>query len=501
MFVSLKLNVIANYASQIYITLAGLIMVPVYFRYMGAEAYGLVGFFGMLQGWLQLMDMGLSATLSREVTCYRAGGLAEDRMNALLRAMVALFVGAGSLTAVAAWLASDWVAGSWLQASTIPPLLLAQCISLMGLAAALRWIAGLYRGIVSGWEKQVWLGGYNVAIATVRYVGVLAVFAWIGVDPFTFFTFQLIVAVGELAILWWKAGILLPSAWTWPSLKLEPLRVMWRFSGALAFCSIAWVFVTQTDKLVLSKTLALADYGYFTMAVMVANSINMVANPISGALLPRLTFLVTQGEHDKMQDLYRNATQWVSVVVWPVAGILAFFAEPLLFAWTKDASVARQTAPILFWYVLGNACLGLAAFQFYMQFAHGNLRLHMLGNAVFVVVLIPGVVWASIYYGAVGAGRMWFAENLAFFLGWTWIVHRRFAPGLHWRWISLDVLPPALSALAVSCVLSYVVTWPAHRLLLAGQLTIFASLSFAAAALASPEVLFQARRFLAGRIK
>ena len=33
-------------------------MVPLYVRYMGVEAYGLVGFYAMLQGWFMLLDMG-----------------------------------------------------------------------------------------------------------------------------------------------------------------------------------------------------------------------------------------------------------------------------------------------------------------------------------------------------------------------------------------------------------------------------------------------------------
>ncbi|MGH9879537.1 MAG: oligosaccharide flippase family protein, partial [Nitrososphaerales archaeon] len=63
---SLKRNIIANYASQIYVTLIGIVMVPLYVRYMGAEAYGLVGFFAMLQAWFQLLDMGLTPTMARE---------------------------------------------------------------------------------------------------------------------------------------------------------------------------------------------------------------------------------------------------------------------------------------------------------------------------------------------------------------------------------------------------------------------------------------------------
>ena len=48
---SLKSNIAANYASQLYTTLIGIVLVPLYLRYMGSEAYGLVGFFAMLQAW------------------------------------------------------------------------------------------------------------------------------------------------------------------------------------------------------------------------------------------------------------------------------------------------------------------------------------------------------------------------------------------------------------------------------------------------------------------
>lgn len=485
---SLKRNIVANYASQVYVTAIVIVMVPVYLRYMGPEAYGLVGFFAMLQGWLQLMDLGLTGALTREVTCYRAGGLTKERMDALLRALLALFIGVGLLMALLVWLASDWFAGSWLKASTLKPNVLSECITLMGFAASLRWMAGLYRGIINGWEQQVWLGSYNVVYATVRYIFVLPVFIWVGSDPLVFFVFQLLVSVCELVVLWWKAGSLLSSARSMPSFQIEPLRAMWSFSGALAFTSMAWLLITQADKLVLSKTLTLADYGYFTMAIAVANGVNIIASPISGALLPRLTFMVTQNDMEALHNLYRNATQWVSVVVWPVACTVAFFAYPLVLAWTNSAIVAHKVAPVLFWYALGNACLGVTAFQYYIQFAHGKLRLHVIGNAAFIITLIPGVVWASINFGAVGAGRMWFVENLLFFLIWTWIVHSRFAPGMHFQWLFHDVLPIAIVTIVVSWVLSNIAVWPTERFYQLPLLLGISILTLLSACLASSSV-------------
>lgn len=67
---SLKKNLIANYIGQFYLTIIGIVMVPLYVRYMGAEGYGLVGFYAPLQAWFQLLDTGLTPALVRLVASY-----------------------------------------------------------------------------------------------------------------------------------------------------------------------------------------------------------------------------------------------------------------------------------------------------------------------------------------------------------------------------------------------------------------------------------------------
>ena len=58
---------------------------------MGAEAYGLVGFFAMLQGLFNLLDFGLTPTISRQTAQYNAG--VENALNfrRLFRALSLIF--------------------------------------------------------------------------------------------------------------------------------------------------------------------------------------------------------------------------------------------------------------------------------------------------------------------------------------------------------------------------------------------------------------------------
>lgn len=463
---SLKRNILASYATQIYVTLVGILILPMYLKYMGAEAYGLVGFFTMLQAWFNLLDMGLTPTVARETARFRGGATDALSYRRLLRALQLIFFAVALLGGGAMFLFSGHIAEGWLKVQTLPLAQVQLALQLMAVGVALRWMSGLYRGCISGSERLVWLGGFNAFVATLRFVGVLPVLIWVGHSPAVFFTYQLLVAVVELAGLAAKAFGLFPAVpagqqlgWS-PASLFTPIKPVLKFSLTIAFTSSVWVLVTQTDKLVLSKLLPLADYGYFTLAVLAASGVMMISGPISGALLPRMARLQAEGDEAGLIELYRNATQMVAVIAIPACLVLAFFAEQVLWVWTGDAHVVAHSAPVLRLYALGNGFLAMAAFPYYLQFAKGDLTLHLRGNGIFVLVLIPSLVWATWQYGAVGAGCAWLGSNALFFLGWVPLVHRHLVKGLHRQWLIQDLCPVLVPGLLAASALNALLPWP-----------------------------------------
>tara|TARA_R110002167_G_scaffold14301_1_gene58231 strand:- start:8193 stop:9713 length:1521 start_codon:yes stop_codon:yes gene_type:complete len=453
---SLKLNIISNYASQIYVSLIGIIMVPLYIKYMGVEAYGLVGFFAMLQAWFVLLDFGLTPTISREVARFSAGFMDALSFRRLYRAISIIFftialIGGGGLL-----LLSSMIARDWLNAVTIPLNEIQVAVQIMAVSVSLRWICGLYRGVITGSERFIWLGGFNALIATFRFLGVLLVMWYLGFTPIIFFSWQLLISVVEIVGLWLKSNCLLPSVQSasgsigW---SLTPLRSVIKFSLMLAFSASVWIMVTQTDKLVLSAMLPLAEYGYFTLAVLVASGIMLLGGPVSGAIMPRMAKLEAEGDRNEVIRIYRQSTQLVVVIAGSAAVTIAFCAQPLLWAWTGDAELASKSAPILTLYAIGNGILMVAAFPYYLQYARGNLRLHFIGNLLLLCILIPSVVLATIYYGVIGAGSAWILINLVYLLVWVAVVHSRLEPGLHNAWIVWDVLVVIIPAVLVSFVI------------------------------------------------
>jgi hypothetical protein len=101
--------------------------------------------------------------------------------------------------------------------------------------------------------------------------------------------------------------------------------------------------------------------------------------------------------------------------------------------------LAVLTAPILILYAIGNGFLGFAGFPFYLQYAKGNLRLHLMGNVIFVIFLLPSIIFASNNYGAVGAGFAWLLMNILTLLIWVPIVHNKLLPGINSKWFAQDI--------------------------------------------------------------
>lgn len=467
---SLKRNILANYTSQFYVALVGLLMVPVYIRHMGVEAYGLVGFFAMVQVAFQLLEMGLVPTVARETARYGGGAISALSLRRLLRALEIIFFLMAIIGALALILSADLIAAKWLKAEHLPAQEIAHAIELMALAAGFRWISELYRGVINGFEHLVWLGKFNVAVATARFVLVVPVFVWIGARPSDFFSFQLLVAVVELVVVARKAYKLLPAVpftltrWSW-----QPLREVMGFSLAMAAATLAWVLVGNTDKLLLSTLLSLTDYGRFTLAVLAASAVVLAASPVGAALMPRLTILHARRDDAAFLALYRQATQWVGLLVWPTCAMLAFNAERVLWLWTGDATLATQTAETLRLYALGNGLLAIGTFPYYLQFARGQLRLHLWGTGLFVLLLVPLLVAATRRFGTEGAGWTWLLVNLAYFVFWVPFAHGRLCRGLHARWLMHDVAPVAVLAMTGALACQWL-PWSAERALVSLQL-------------------------------
>ncbi|WP_446730900.1 lipopolysaccharide biosynthesis protein [Pseudomonas sp. SST3] len=427
-----------SYAGQAYALLIGILVLPFYLGHLGAEAYGLIGFFAVLQAWLQLLDAGLSPSLVRQIAHFRgrsAASVQHYEPGQLLRSFEIIFLPLASLTILSIHVSSGWIAHQWLQAQDLSTATIVHCISLMGLMVGLKLYATLYKSGLQGLELHAWLNGANIVIATLRYVGGLFLVARISQDPLDFFVFQTAIAVIETLVFAAKAYALMPNPKLLTGFDWTVVKPVLPFAAGISLTSVLWIVLTQLDKVLLSNVLLLKEYGYFSLVALISTGIMTLTNPLVQTLLPRMTMLVAEGRIADMQALYLNATRFVCSLLFPLSGVIAFHSAELVFAWTGDAEAARWSRLVLPWYVLGSAIMAVTAFQFYLQYAYGQLRLHVWFSLVSAALSIPLVVYAALEHGVYGAALSWFGLRMLTFLIWPQMVHKRFAAGLHRQWL------------------------------------------------------------------
>lgn len=440
---AVKKNLLANYIGQFYLLVIAIIMVPFYLQYIGAEAYGLVGFFALIQSWMMLLDMGLSPTLLREVAKVKVNETPEklQTFKYLFHSIEFIFILISSLIVFFIVTFSSWISMNWLKVETLNIDDVSYSISLIGIMVGLRFITSLYKSGISGAEEQVWLNKMSMIIATFRYVGVLVVLYFVSSEFKHFFEYQLLVAIIELFIFAITFYKILNIGRFKLYFSRKAMTPIFSFSVGIAYSGMVWIFITQLDKLLLSGVLPLKEYGYFALLGMIANALIQMSAPISKAILPRMTALLAEDKEKEMLIVYRKATQIFAIMVFSITGIITLYSYQLLYAWTGDINAAEWGKDILIYYVLGNGLISFAGFAFYLQYVHGNLTMHTKAYTFVLFVFSPVLVWSVYTYGAMGASVVWFIFTLLFFFLWVPVVHHFFAPKLYRVWILKDILP------------------------------------------------------------
>jgi O-antigen/teichoic acid export membrane protein len=203
--------------------------------------------------------------------------------------------------------------------------------------------------------------------------------------------------------------------------------------------AVLWIVLTQIDKVLLSELLPLNEYGYFSLVALITTGIMMLSNPLAQTLLPRLTVLMAEGRRDEMHTLFLAANRFVCTFMFPLAALIALHPHDMVFAWSGDESAAAWSRSILPWYSLGSAIMAVSAFQFYLQYAYGQMRLHVWYSVVSALITVPVMFLAIRESGALGAALAWFVLRAVSFAIWPMIVHQRLAPGIHGQWLR-DIL-------------------------------------------------------------
>jgi O-antigen/teichoic acid export membrane protein len=447
----LKRNVIANYIGNAWAAAMSFVFVPAYIRFLGIEAYGVVGLFALLSTWLALLDMGMSTTLSREMSRFSAGQLSVDSIKGLLRTAEVFFAGVALVLTVILALGSHWLAANWLNTEQLAAGTVEDAIKIMGIVMGLRFIEGVYRSSLGGLQRQVALNIANVGTATLRSLGAYVVLATVSPSLTAFFAWQVITSVVSLTCMMVLTYRVLPRGGMGTRVSWQAIRDVRGFAGGVFALTILSLLLSQLDKVLLSKLLPLSAFGHYSFAATVAGIVFFLVSPISQSIYPRLCELHARGDQAQFSAVYHKGAQLLAIIAGCAGAVLAFFSDSLLLLWTGDAALTGHAAALVSLLALGNLLNALMVLPYQVQLAHGWTALLIKTNLVALVLLTPATIVAVHLFGPIGAAAVWLALNSSYVIFLVHLMHRRIMPDQKRYWYVHDVgLPLCAIFLIVS---------------------------------------------------
>jgi O-antigen/teichoic acid export membrane protein len=439
------------------------VFTPLFLRVVGVEGFAFIGFFITLQAILQVLDFGFAPTIARWLARFVAGQEDRETTRDFARTLeIASWLMAVTIGAIL--LAFVPVGRVWFAKAKVAPDALQRSLALMAFAVAAQWPAAFYQSGLLGLQRSVEMNLAKAVAAIASAGGAAMVLVFISPTVPGYFAVQTIVALLHAVVLrelFWR-GIAAPSE---PRGRFRPevLRAARRFAAGMTGITVFAVVTTQVDRLIVSFFVSLEQFGYYALGWIVAGGMALVVAPAHNTLFPQFSALFAAGKAAELRLLYHRGARTLSILLLPVASVVALFSRPLLAAWTGNAAIAAHTSSIAALLVLGSALNGLMHPPYALQLASGSTRLPFALAVGLLLFIVPVVTILVSRYGVLGAAWAWPAMNTLYLVVGSLTTHRLLLPGAQREWILADIAPALAGALVPALLARAFVQLPSSR--------------------------------------
>ena len=474
---SVGVNTAANFVSQFVAPALGLLLVPVYVRFLGLGGYGLVALLAALLAFSGIFTRGLGWALQREVARADSTGDAV-RVRSLVRTFELGYWAVGGvlgiLLATLSGPVSDLLDTNGVGHGTVQT-----CLLVLAVRLASMFPSSVYQATLLGSRHQLVLNLVNSTMlvlgTTASLVVVVTTRSLVGL-----YVADLLTAGVTLAAL--RVCVRRTSPVRTPASRLsrDELRAMARMSAGLAWTQAIGMLTRQLDRFVVGGLTSLASLGVYAAGVAGGRLLSLSYNPYLTAVFPETCAIARDTPRELTGHLLQN-TRVVVLTCFGVGVPVVLCGHELLTVWLGAGRMADDGYPVLAVYVVGSMLLALADTQYQLHTALGSTRCGVVVNSAAAAWLPVLMVVLVDRLGIVGGALTWTVYAASTWLAFTGYTYRVLMPGhlrgylaavsrpvgvlllldvaadLLWRLVLPDEPWPVLAAMAPSAVVVLVV--------------------------------------------
>lgn len=443
-------SVIANGLSRIGIGLLNIVVVPLYMNYLGMEAYGLVGFFLVVQGLIVVFDLGISAALTRSLSNYSVKPSLADESRSLAKSLELFYWSVSALIGMVLAVAAPIFAANWIKPVTLTQHTIYLALFFMAAAILFQFPINFYTAGLVGLQKQVEQSVLNFAIWLLRALGAVPFMLALQDRLIAYFIWQASVSALAALLIRYVFWRYMPFCETKARPDFSLFKKVWKFALSVSVVTTSLLLFNNVDKIFLSGRIDLAHYGYYVAAWQIASVLYLFYMPVYTAFYPVLVQFHAAKDDDAFLWAVFRSSLIISSVVVPTVVLLYFFAPQVLQLWTHKADVSAEASPYLRAFLPG----ALAGALFYVAWAAAQaqdrvsalVKYPLAGLALFTL-LVP---LAFAFYNAAGVALFWSFSSFVLNMLMSFAALRVNLKAQIWKWVASTMLLPVLGCSAVA---------------------------------------------------
>lgn len=418
----------AGLLSSGWLALLSLVLAPVYVHLLGIESYGLIGLYTAALAIGGILDVALSATVSREIAWKQARVAEQHEVAPLLCSVEIIYWIAVSALALILLGAGALFGSGWLQNAALPDHQVKGALALMLLSLAIQLPSGLYTASLIGLHRQARSAGLVAGFGTVRGLGAALIVWSVSSDIRAFFLWHVVVGLAQILCLRWQTWTHVRALGGESRFTAASLVAIKHAVGAMFLITVLGVMLSQIDKVFLVFLVPLDSIGYYTLAWGLASGLTIIATPVVQGFAVRFSALASAEKQGELEAQINMASHLAYALVIPPAAMLALFPESILLAWVRNMDVAAAAAAPLSFLALGTAMVACTYPLLAALYAKKEFKQALLIQLACLLLFFPVMLWLTASYGIRGAALCWCIYGIALFLSHftlTFIRHRR----------------------------------------------------------------------------
>jgi O-antigen/teichoic acid export membrane protein len=399
----------------------GLVMVPLYLRYIGAGTYGAWLATGDLLGWLALLNMGIGGVVTQRMAA--AHGRGE-------RAVLGEYYGTGMLVqallvAVLAALAAGaapFVPG-WLGIHGAEARTLARCFALAGAATGLGILATVAGTLPLAVQRMAFNAAATVA-CTLAGIGVTLWMLLAGHGLWALAWGMLARNASLLLALTLYALAVMQAEGTRMRVRAPVLRDLGSLAGSTVLTMLGNTAATRSDALLVAVVFRPELATVYVLTRRAAEIVSMFLALVGGAVYPGFAHLVGSGQLARARQVLAQVDRGYLAVGALAVGLYVALNRTFIELWVGPAQYGGHLLTVLVG--LNVLLVGRAALLTYLLGGSGQIRqsAHVIfteamarviaGLVLLFAIGIPGMPLAGILTTAVSSlvALAWLARRL-----------------------------------------------------------------------------------------